>query len=199
MDKEYIEIFKTLSPFIILAITHLLTPRIKTLYSSYISFFSLPTSKKIEAIEYINEYKKSSNTLEKLKHRMMISDYKLHEDTELSKCVISFFYEDIGKNGYFAKSLLRAKGLYVYEDKGISINVRNILVALAFWFLAIAVYALAYHFSPDLNNGMPNAILAISLIVSTVFYMGMMLILSSRFISIISNKKRFNNYLSSKL
>lgn len=199
MDKEYVEFLKMLSPFIILIISTVLIPRIKTLYSSYISFFSLSTSKKIEIIDYINEYKKSSNTLGKLKHRIMISDYKLHEDTELSKCVISFFYEDIGKNGYFAKSLLRTKGLYVYEDKRISINSRNTLVALAFWFLAIAVYALAYHFSPGLNDGMPNATLAISLIASTVFYMCMMLILSSRFISIISNKKRFNNYLSSKL
>lgn len=67
MNKEYVEFLKMLSPFIILAISTILIPWIKRFYSSYISFFSLPTSKKIEAIEYINGYKKSSNTLEKLR------------------------------------------------------------------------------------------------------------------------------------
>ncbi|KTQ46827.1 hypothetical protein [Enterobacter cancerogenus] len=82
MNKEYVEFLKMLSPFIILAISTILIPWIKRFYSSYISFFSLPTSKKIEAIEYINGYKKSSNTLEKLKHKIIISDYKLHENTD---------------------------------------------------------------------------------------------------------------------
>ncbi|HAJ2694688.1 TPA: hypothetical protein HMT16_26240 [Escherichia coli] len=58
MNKEYVEFLKMLSPFIILAISTILIPWIKRFYSSYISFFSLPTSKKIEAIEYINGYKK---------------------------------------------------------------------------------------------------------------------------------------------
>lgn len=47
MNKEYVEFLKMLSPFIILAISTILIPWIKRFYSSYISFFSLPTSKKI--------------------------------------------------------------------------------------------------------------------------------------------------------
>ncbi|MFL9148386.1 hypothetical protein AB9E65_05970 [Escherichia coli] len=199
MDKGYIEIFKILSPFIILTISVILIPLMKKFYSSYISFFSLPTSKKIEGIEYINGYKKSSSTLEKLKHKIIINDYKLHEDTNFSKWVISFYYEDIGKNGYFSKSLLRAKGLYVIANNSINVNIKNTLFALAFWLLTFCLYYLSYYFSPGLNNGLANAVLAISLIVSALFYTCIMLIISSRFISIVLNKKRFNEYLRSKL
>lgn len=63
MGKEYVEFFKMLSPFIILAISVILIPWIKRIYSSYMSFFSLPTSRKIEELEYVNGYRKSSNTL----------------------------------------------------------------------------------------------------------------------------------------
>ena len=199
MNKEYVEFLKMLSPFIILAISTILIPWIKRFYSSYISFFSLPTSKKIEAIEYINGYKKSSNTLEKLKHKIIISDYKLHENTELSKCVISFFYEDISKNGYFAKSLLRIKGLYVIENGRIRVNVGNVLFALAFWLFTFFTYYLAYYFSADWNKGLPNAIFPFSLIVAAVFYTFLIMIVSTRFISVLKNKKRFNKYLSSRL
>ena len=59
MNKEHIESFKILSPFIIFTISVILIPLMKKFYSSYISFFLLPTIKKIEAIEYINEYKKA--------------------------------------------------------------------------------------------------------------------------------------------
>lgn len=199
MGKEYAEFFKILSPFIILAISAILIPWIKRFYSSYISFFSLPTSKKIEAIEYINAYKESSNTMEKLKHKIIISDYKLHDNAELSKCVIGFFYEDISKNGYFAKSLLRIKGLYFIENAQIYVNVKNVLFALAFWLFTFFTYYLAYDFSVDWNNAFPNAIFSISLIVAAVFYTCIMMIVSTRFISVLKNKKRFNKYLSGRL
>lgn len=199
MDKGYIEFFKILSPFIILTISVILIPLMKKFYSSYVSFFSLPTSKKIEGIEYINGYKKRSCTLEKLKHKIIINDYKLHEDTNFSKWVINFYYEDINKNGYFSKSLLRAKGLYVITNNSINVNIKNTLFAVVFWLLTFCLYYLSYYFSPGLNNGLTNAVLAISLIVSTLFYTCIMLIISRRFISIISNKKRFNEYLRSKL
>ena len=199
MDKEYVEFFKMLSPFIILAISTILIPRLKRFYSSYISFFSLPTNKKIEAIEYINSYKKSSNTLEKLKHKIIISDYKLHEDTELSKCIISFYYEDISDNGYFSMSLLRIKGMYFFENKRIYVNVKNVLFALVFWLFTFLTYYLSYDFSKDWNNSLPDAVFSISIIVAAVLYTCLMMIVSTRFISILKNKKRFNKYLSSRL
>ncbi|EPC4528181.1 hypothetical protein ACRZWG_004926 [Escherichia coli] len=199
MDKGYIEWVKILSPFITFAISVILIPLMKKFYSSYISFFSLPTIKKIEAIEYINGYEKSSNTLEKLKHKIIINDYKLHEDTDFSRWVINFYYEDINKNSYFSKSLLRTKGLYMIVNKRIRINIRNVLFAMAFWLLTFFIYYVAYYFSPGLENGMANAVFTITLIVSAVFYTCMMLIVSSRFISIILNKKRFNEYLRNKL
>lgn len=199
MDKEYTEFFKMLSPFIILAISTILIPWIKRFYSSYISFFSLPTDKKIEAMDYISGYKASSNTIEKLKHKIIISDYKLHEDTELSKCVIGFFYEDVSKNGYFAKSLLRIKGLYVIESGNIYVNVKNVLFAMAFWLFTLFTYYLAFKMSVYLDKGLPNAILAISIIVAAVSYTCIMMIVSIRFISVLKNKKRFNKYLGSKL
>ncbi len=199
MDKGYTEWFKILSPFITFVISVILIPLMKKFYSSYVSFFSLPTSKKIEAIEYINRYKKSSNTLEKLKHKIIISDYKLHEDTDFSKWVINFYYEDINKNSYFSKSLLRAKGLYVIVNKRITVNIRNTFFVIAFWLLTFFIYYVTYYFSSGLGNGIANAVFTITLIVSAIFYTCMMLIVSSRFISIILNKKRFNEYLSSKL
>lgn len=137
--------------------------------------------------------------MEKLKHKIIISDHKLHEDTELSKCVISFFYEDISKNGYFAKSLLRIKGLYVIENSRIRVSVKNVLFALAFWLYTFFTYFLAYCFSADWNKGLPNAIFPTSLIIAAVFYTCIMMLVSTRFISFLKNKKRFNKYLSSKL
>ncbi|HHA1259671.1 TPA: hypothetical protein ACOEEM_004379 [Enterobacter asburiae] len=199
MGKEYVEFFKMLSPFIILAISVILIPWIKRIYSSYISFFSLPTSRKIEALEYVNGYKKSSNTLKKIKHKIIMSDYKLHEDTELSKCIISFYYEDLSDNGYFSKSLLRIKGMYIFEKNRIYVNVKNVLFALAFWLFTFLTYYLSYDFSTDSNSGLPNAVFSISLIAAAVFYTCIMMIVSTRFISILKNKKRFNRYLSSKL
>lgn len=199
MDKEYVEFLKILSPFIILVISAVLTPWIKKFYSSYISFFSLPTSRKIEAMEYINGYKKSSNTLKKLKHKIIMSDYKLHEDTEISKCIISFYYEGISDNGYFSKSMLRIKGMYLIENKRIYVNVKNVFLALAFWLFTFLTYYLAYDFSADWNNGLPNAVFSVSLLVAAVFYTFIMMVVSTIFISILKDKKRFNNYLSSKL
>ncbi|EPR0422770.1 hypothetical protein ACUZIT_004367 [Enterobacter hormaechei] len=199
MDKGYIEFFKILSPFIILTISVILIPLIKKLYYSYVSFFSLPTNKKIEAMEYISEYKESSNTLKKLKHKIIINDYKLHENTDFSKCVISFYYENIIRNEYFSKSLLRIKGLYVIDKDRIHINIKNVLFALVFWLLTLFLYFLAYYFSPGLNNSLASAVLVISLIVAAVVYTCILLPASGMFISVVFNKKRFNKYLSGRL
>lgn len=128
-----------------------------------------------------------------------MSDYKLHEDTELSKCIISFYYEDLSDNGYFSKSLLRIKGMYFFEKNRIYVNVKNVLFALAFWLFTFLTYYLSYDFSTDWNSGLPNAVFSISLIAAAVFYTCIMMIVSTRFISILKNKKRFNRYLSSKL
>ncbi|HHP1506066.1 TPA: hypothetical protein ACR6TT_005703, partial [Klebsiella pneumoniae] len=102
-------------------------------------------------------------------------------------------------NGYFAKSLLRIKGLYVIENGRIRVNVGNVLFALAFWLFTFFTYYLAYYFSADWNKGLPNAIFPFSLIVAAVFYTFLIMIVSTRFISVLKNKKRFNKYLSSRL
>lgn len=76
---------------------------------------------------------------------------------------------------------------------------KNVLFALAFWLITLFTYYLAYDFSADWNNGLPNAIFSISLIVAAVFYTCIMIVVSIRFISVLKNKKRFNKYLSIKL
>lgn len=81
----------------------------------------------------------------------------------------------------------------------IYVNVKNVLFALAFWLFTFLTYYLSYYFSTDWNSGLPNAVFSISLIAAAVFYTCIMMIVSTRFISILKNKKRFNRYLSSKL
>lgn len=199
MNNGYIEFFKITSPFIMLAISWIIKPLIMKFYSSWVSFFSLPTNEKIEAIEYINGFKKSSNTIKKLKHTMRISDYKLHENTDFSRCVIGFYYADRSKNAYFSKSLLRAKGLYVFDCGRISINGRNVLFAIAFWIFTFLVYGLTYEVLHDWRHSVANAVFSTSLIIASVCYTLLMFTITSRFISIVSNIKRFNRYLSDKV
>lgn len=96
---------------------------------------------------------KNSNILKKLKHKIIISDYKLHEYTDFSKCFLRF---EAGNR--------------------INANIKNAFFVLVFWILIFTLYYLVYYFLTDLKNSMPNYIFVISLILSAVFYTFTMLI-----------------------
>jgi len=130
-----VEYIKVLSPFIVLFITLILAPSIKRIYNSWKTFFELSTSVKIEALNYLLNPEVSKNTLKTLTHKIKMRDFKLHEDIELSKKAIAFYYEPTSYSSSFSRVLLRAKGLYKSNNGIVEVFAGGIFISILFFIL----------------------------------------------------------------
>ncbi|EOC1472602.1 hypothetical protein ACM915_000457 [Cronobacter turicensis] len=194
--KELItETLKTFAPYILLVINLLVVPLLKRGYNSLLTFFSLPAGQQIEAIDYLQSAKIPTGSMGGLKHKIKMIGFKLHEDIDLSKCIIRLYYENRSKNSYLAKNLLRAKGMYAIKDNALNIRWSMTWLVLFFASLSAGEFYLSYMLFNNVAVDELNLIPAWVLLICSLVYGGTAFNFTCQYVSIWRGRKRFNEIL----
>ncbi|MFT4270840.1 MAG: hypothetical protein QM578_07510 [Pantoea sp.] len=196
MQMPTTETIKTLTTIITPLLTLIIIPLVKKIASIKKTFFSLPTEKKIEAIDYILTYSSSENPLKKLKHEIKMGDFKLHSNINLSIKIIRFYADDYFNNIGLAKTLLLAKGIYIYRDDKIKIRKATLLVPLIFAALSVFMLYSSVILFNSKDGITSNLISAYVLLSCGLAYLFFTLLFLHSFSTIIWNKRKFNKFSS---
>lgn len=196
MEMPTTDTIKTLTTIITPLLTLIIIPLVKKVTSIKKTFFSLSTEKKIEAIDYILTYSSSENSLKKLKHEIKMGDFKLHSSINLSIKIIRFYADDYFNNIGLAKTLLLAKGIYIYRDDKIKIRKATLLVPLIFAALSVFMIYSSVTLFNSKDGITSNLISAYVLLSCGLAYLFFTLLFLHSFSTIIWNKKRFNDFSS---
>lgn len=193
------EIFKISTPFIILIISALVIPLLKRGSELRKTFFELPAAVKTEAIDYILNYKETSQPMKTVSHKIKMEGYKLDKDVRFSRKVIEFYYQDRSKNARFCRNVLKARGVYSVNEAKIAFR-PSMYLGLLIFSLAGAFQVWFGHkiYNPD-APGIVNAIPSYSLVAGGVVYACVLFYIIIQCIIIKVSKKRFNDFEENKV
>ncbi|EPN3521443.1 hypothetical protein ACTW1T_000277 [Cronobacter sakazakii] len=199
MKEDLIELLRMTTPFILLVINIICVPWLKKRYYSWLTFFSLPTNQQIDAIDYLQVTKTPSSSMENLKHKIKMHGFKLHEDVFLSKCIIRLYYENKSKNGYLAKNLIRARGMYSVKDDMLHVNWAWLFPLVFFGFFSMVGFYFSYKLFIISGVNKSNLVPAWSLLLLGIVYGFIFFNFTCQFVSILLGKGRFNKLIKNYL
>lgn len=189
-----IEYLKLFSPFILLFITLIVVPLVKRKYDSWKTFFELPTNKKVDALEYLSNPELGTNALKALTHKIKMRDYRLHEDLDLSRKIVSYYYEAGGKNVRFSRCLLKGQGLYKSVKGNISINSKMVWGAILFGLVGVMEILWGVNELYKNPQNIPDYTFCFALIFTGFFTLFIAVIVIYQAFFITLGKMAFNDY-----
>lgn len=193
-DLTVVEYIKVSSPFILLFVTLVLVPFIKRAHNSWKTFFELSTSVKIEALNYLLNPEISKNTLKLLTHKIKMRDFRLHEDIELSKKAIAFYYEPTGHSSSFSRTLLKAKGLYKSNNGIVKVFASGLFLNIFLFILGFGAIVWGLYMLSTKPQFLSDSVFSFSILLAGFLTSLTASILAYQYVIIIKGVRTFNAY-----